>query len=222
MTLKLMDALKGEFGVIVDTAKMAGIPLFAKRDVPTCINVDIDDLKRKHQGFDGAALRMTKRRNDMGIADRSVEINQQIKRLNSSGNYAPVAVFVYLLKYSFLFKEAEASENHQKLNQDLLLGLEIKSAPQYSRFRRKCDRVRRLCDVLGVAGGCAMGTCVKIYSIENMVNTEFKDLIKELKMNRRLISFSQTLSVDDTGMPMIRQLTATVTTASISSSSTSS
>lgn len=142
VTLKLMDALKGEFGVIMDTAKMAGIPLFAKRDVPTCINDDIDDLKRKHQGFDGAALRMTKRRNDMGIVDRCVEINQQIKRLNSSGNYAPVAVFVYLLKYSFLFKEADASEDHQKLNQDLLVGLEIKSAPQYSRFRRNCDRVK--------------------------------------------------------------------------------
>jgi len=225
VALELMDTLKVEFGIdgakqiIVDTAKVAGIPLFAKRDMSISVDVDINDLERKIQGFSDATLMMTRRSSNVGVVARCIEISQQIKRLDSSSHFAQVAVFVYLLEYSALFKEADDSANHKELNKELQIGLEIKSAAQFSKFRRKCERVKKLCNVLGVAGGCAMGMYVKIYSLENMVNTEFKDMIKDLKMNRQLISFCQTLVVDDTGMPMIRQSTAT--TASIPSSSTS-
>ncbi|KAL7323550.1 hypothetical protein PS15p_210185 [Mucor circinelloides] len=205
VTLDLMDALKDEFGInaakqiIVDTAKVAGISLFAKRDMSISIDVDVNDLKRKIQGFTGAALTMTKRSNNVGVVALCIEISKQIKRLDND------------------------KENHKELNKGLQIGLEIKAASQFSKFRRKCDCVRKWCNVVGVVGGCAMGMHVKIYLLENMVNIEFKDLIKELRMNRRLISFfCQTLRVDDTGMLMIRQSTATATAASIPSSSTSS
>lgn len=117
--------MKDEFGIdvakqiIVDTAKVVGISLFAKRDMSISIDVDVNDLQRKIPGFSGATLTMTKRSNNVDAVARCIEISKQIKRLDSSSHFAQVAVIVYLLEYSALFKEADDSANHQELNKDL-------------------------------------------------------------------------------------------------------
>jgi len=117
--------LKDEFGIdvakqiIVDTAKVVGISLFAKRDMSISIDVDVNDLQRKISGFSGATLTMTKRSNNVDAVAQCIEISKQIKRLDSSSHFAQVAVIVYLLEYSALFKEADDSANHQELNKDL-------------------------------------------------------------------------------------------------------
>lgn len=130
--------------IIVSTAKVAGILLFVKRDTTSNIDIDVDDIRREIREFNSATLTMAKTPDDIDIVNRCVEVNEHTKRLYCTSNYAQAVMFVYLLELSALFKEANASEDHQKLNRNLQEEFKIKKAPQYSKFRRKSDGVKKI------------------------------------------------------------------------------
>ena len=208
--LTLMNGLREEFGVevakkmIIETAKQANIPLHTPRDPIMTVDVNVDDMRKRIGRFNTATLLIIQRNEQTNLVDRCVEIVGQIKRLNSTTDYARVAVFVYLLEIAGLLEEADASANHKELNTQLQTNLEIDKLTQYSKFKRKCARVKKLCGILGVPGGCAMAMFIKIYSLENMTNEDFKTILKDLKTKRDLIDFCQTLRVDGSGMPSLR------------------
>lgn len=209
VTIDLMKQLKEEFGadvakqLIVESAKAAGAALHGNRDTSIRIDVPLDDMRLRLQSFSTATLQIKQRENGTNLIDRCVEIMVQVKHLDSTEDFAKVAVFVYLLEVAHLIEEADEDEKSKELNVQLQKALKIDSSTQYSKFKRKCSRVKKLCDVLGVAGGCALGMYIKIYAIENMINVDFKTMIVDLKSKTELLNFCKTLQVSRDGMPML-------------------
>ncbi|EPB90445.1 hypothetical protein HMPREF1544_02653 [Mucor circinelloides 1006PhL] len=190
VTIDLMKQLKEEFGadvakqLIVESAKAAGVALHGNRDTSIRIDVPLDDMRLRLQSFSTATLQIKQRENGTNLIDRCVEIMVQ-------------------LEVAHLIEEADEDEKSKELNVQLQKALKIDSSTQYSKFKRKCSRVKKLCDVLGVAGGCALGMYIKIYAIENMINVDFKTMIVDLKSKTELLNFCKTLQVSRDGMPML-------------------
>lgn len=71
--------------IIVDTAKVAEIPLFAQRHRTISIDIDVGEMREKIQGFSRATLTtMTKRQDNTNVVDRCVEIVEETKCLDST------------------------------------------------------------------------------------------------------------------------------------------
>lgn len=68
--------------IIVDTAKVAEVSLFAQRHRTVSIDIDVDEVREKTQGFSRATLTtMTKRQDDTNVVERCVEIVEETKCL---------------------------------------------------------------------------------------------------------------------------------------------
>lgn len=74
--------------IIVDTAKVAEVSLFAQRHRTVSIDIDVDEVREKTQGFSRATLTtMTKRQDDTNVVERCVEIVEETKCLDSTSGY---------------------------------------------------------------------------------------------------------------------------------------
>lgn len=211
MIVNTLEEISEEFGrdttkqIVLNACKTANIALFEPktRNFQQVLLVNIEELKSRIQSFSKATVDLNIHLSGQNTVNDCLILVQKINSLHTTNHVAQVAIFVFFCRLSAIIKKAENTTTAKEFNKNLQEALEIKKSQTYSKFKRKCHRVAQLYKILGPGGGAAMGMYVKIHTLENAGNDDWRTLMKELQTMNELITFCKTIITNAQGMPIL-------------------
>ncbi|CAO3615705.1 unnamed protein product [Mucor fragilis] len=206
---------KEQFGVdttrdlILKCAAATNITLFKTKPreggavIPT---IDVEETRGKIARFTAASLdtNITMKSLDSieNILDNCLTVNQHLTSVEAAKEISQVRCFAYLHKLHENIEAAKASgADFKDFLSKLKTKLQLKSAAQVSKLRRKVKRVNELVDTVdNVAGAYVLGMYITVHCLENEKDANWNEMIAAILEHTEYLAFSMGLTLGADGV----------------------